>query len=104
MTCEYSIKIHCDAVGCRECIIVSSMSEAIKKDWTTIENHDFCPVHSNTKIIACCPYCEKDSVVISGASTDSCYTLCTCCGMRGPREGSTIEAITVWNNFCKRSK
>jgi hypothetical protein len=126
MTCEYSIKIHCDAVGCRECFNVFLLqdkhykigsttflySEAAKKGWTNIEDHDYCPIHSQyfcdalrTKMdIACCPHCKKDSVVISGASTDSCYTLCTCCGMRGPREGSTAEAIANWNNFCERSK
>jgi hypothetical protein len=104
MTCEYLIKIHCDAIQCCECIDVSVLSEAAKKGWTTIEDHDYCPVHSKTKIIACCPYCEKDSVVITGASTDSCYTLCTCCGMRGPSKASILEAIIAWNNFCKRSK
>jgi hypothetical protein len=107
MTCEYSIKIHCDAIQCCECIDVSVdplLSEAAKKGWTNIEDHDYCPVHSKTKAITYCPYCKKDSVVISGVNTGSCYTLCTCCGMRGPRKGSTIEAITAWNNFCKRSK
>jgi hypothetical protein len=114
MTCEYSIKIHCDAIQCCECIDVSVLSEAAKKGWTNIEDHDYCPIHVQyfcdalcTKMdIDRCPYCKNDSfrVIITGASTDLCYVLCTCCGIRGPREGSTIEAITAWNNFCKRSK
>ena len=79
------------------------MSKATEKGWTNIEDHDYCPIHSIIGI-DCCPHCKKDSIVLSGPSTDSCYTLCTCCGMRGPREGSTIEAVIAWNNFCKRIK
>ena len=104
MTCENLIKIHCDAIGCRECIYVSSISEAEKKGWTNVEDYDYCPTHSKMTEINWCPYCEEDSVIISGDVTNSCYALCTCCRLRGPSKASVVEAVIAWNNFCRRSK
>ena len=102
--CKHSIKIHCDAIGCRECIIVSSMSEATEKGWTNIEDHDYCPTHSKMIEINWCPYCYEDIIIMSDDTTDSFYALCTCCKMRGPSEASIVDAVIVWNNFCQRIK
>ena len=104
MTCENLIKIHCDATGCRECINVSVLSKAEKKGWTNIEDHDYCPTHSKMTEINWCPYCYEDIIIMSDATTGSFYALCTCCKMRGPSEASIVDAVIVWNNFCKRSK
>ena len=73
MTCEYSIELHCDVIGCRERINVFLLkdkpaktavnhflySEAEKKGWTNIEDHDYCPTHSKMIESNWCPYCKK---------------------------------------------